>query len=226
MKTVQRHDSKNENLWTIIKFVYYFLALPCLIFLGIAMAFIAYGTATGKTTGADAQFYSVAIVVWSLAIIPLLVRRYGKSSRKRQLNKIVNLLTSAERFNPQKQHQVLDAGRGKYLGIDTKHGTMLYIHMVKKGFVDVIGLTMDDWTGSEVEGSTLRIKTKNPDVPELSINAHPTVTSQLLNTLGAMSHNSYSEPVPKEPWPLHVGIQSRFVEFEHNVVVPQAANLA
>lgn len=139
---------------------------------------------------------------------------------------MVALLTSDERFSPQKQHQVLDAGRGKYLGIDTKHGTMLYIHMVKKGFVDVIGLTMDDWTGSEVEVGTLRIKTKNPDVPELSINAHPTVTSLLLNTLGAMSHNSYSEPFPKEPWPLHVGIQSRFVEFEHNVVVPQAANLA
>lgn len=224
MKTVQRHDSKVENLWVITKFVYYFLALPCLIFLGIAMAFIAYGTATGKTTGADSQFYSVAIVVWLLTIVPFIVGRYGKLSRRRQLKKMVALLTSDARFSPQKQHQVMDAGRGKYLGIDTRYGNILYIHMVKKGIVDVIGLTSRDWTDRQLEGSTLRILTKNPEVPVLSINAYPTVTKELFNTLGAMSHNSYAESFPKEPWPLHVSLQSRFVEFEHDVVVPQASN--
>lgn len=221
MKTVQRHDSKIENLGSVIKFAYYFLALPFLVFISVCMAFIAYGTFTGKTTGADSQFYSVAVVVWLLTIIPLIVRRYGKASRLRQLNEIVRLLSSAERFSPQKQHQIVDAGRGKYLGIDTKHGSILYIHMVKKGIVDVIGLTMSDWTERELEGSTLCLITKNPDVPVLSINAHPIVAKELFNTIGAMSHNSYSEPFPHEPWPLHVGIQSRFVEFEHNVVVPQ-----
>lgn len=224
MKTVQRHDSKIESFWVIIKFAYYFLALPCLAFIGLAMAFIAYGTATGKTTGADSQFYSVAIVVWLLTAMPLIVRRYGKISRRRQLTKMVALLTSVERFSPRKQHQVMDAGRGKYLGIDIKSGNILYIHMVKKGVVDVIGLTMRDWTERELEGSTLRINTKNPEVPVLSVNAHPTVTKELFDTLGAMSHNSYPESFPQEPWPLHVSIQSRFVEFEHDVVVPQASN--
>lgn len=137
---------------------------------------------------------------------------------------MVVLLTSDERFSPLKQHQVMDAGRGKYLGIDIKSGNILYIHMVKKGVVDVIGLTMRDWTERELEGSTLRINTKNPEVPVLSVNAHPTVTKELFDTLGAMSHNSYPESFPQEPWPLHVSIQSRFVEFEHDVVVPQASN--
>jgi hypothetical protein len=221
MKPVQHHDSKTENLWVVIKFAYYFLALPCLMFLGVAMAFIAYGTATGKTTGADSQFYSVAIVVWLLTIVPLIVRRYGKVSRKRQLKKMVALLTSDERFSPQIQHQVLDAGRGKYLGIDTRSGNILYLHIVKKGIVDVIGLTMSDWTDRELEGSTLRLNTKKPEVPVLSINAHPIAAKDLFSTLGAMSHKSYSESFPQEPWPEYVGRQSRFVEFEHNVVVPQ-----
>jgi len=92
---------------------------------------------------------------------------------------------------------------------------------VKKGVVDVIGLTMRDWTERELEGSTLRLNTRNPEVPVLSINAHPTVTKELFNTIGAMSHKSYSESFPQEPWPEYVGRQSRFVEFEHNVVVPQ-----
>ncbi|CDK23954.1 exclusion-determining protein, putative (plasmid) [Erwinia amylovora LA637] len=224
MKTVQRHDSKLENLWVIIKFAYYFLALPCLAVLSVAMAFIAYGSAVGKTTGADSQFYSVAFVVWLLTAVPLILRRYAKVTRRRQLKKMVALLTSDKRFCPLKQHQVMDAGQGKYLGIDIKFGNILYIHMVKKGVVDVIGLTMRDWTERELEDGTLRINTKNPEVPVLSINAHPTVTRELFNTLGAMSHNSYVESFPQEPWPLHVSIQSRFVEFEHDVVVPQASN--
>nr|CDM08120.1 surface exclusion protein ExcA [Erwinia amylovora] len=134
---------------------------------------------------------------------------------------MVAQLSSAERFSPQKQHQIMDAGRGKFLGVDTRTGNVLYIHIVKKGLVDVLGLTMRDWTERELEGSALRLNTKNPDVSVLSIYAHPTVAKELFNTLGAMSHNAYPESFPQEPWPEYVGRQSRFVEYEHNVVVPQ-----
>jgi hypothetical protein len=153
--------------------------------------------------------------------VPLIFRRYGKRFRQRQLKEIVSMLSNAERFSPQKQHQVFDAGRGKYLGIDIQRGTILYIHMVKKGMVDVVGLTNSDWANRELEGSALRLYTRMPDVPVLSIYAHPTVATPLFDTLGAMSHNNYSEPFPQEPWPEYVGRQSRFVEFEHDVVVPQ-----
>lgn len=223
MKTVQRHDSWKDISSALVRTLYYFIALPGLLFLAFALIIVYSGPVLG---GIDSSFNIFAVLIFSAIIFPLGYRRYNTVRRRRQLKKMVSLLTSGERFSPQKQHQVLNAGQGKFLGIDTKHGTILYIHMFKKGIVDVAGLSMDDWSDSELEGSTLRVKTKNPDLPELSINAHPTVTKELFNTLGAMSHISYSEPFPKEPWPLHIGIQSRFVEFEHNVVVPQAANLA
>ncbi|MGP2416703.1 plasmid IncI1-type surface exclusion protein ExcA [Pantoea ananatis] len=222
MKTVQRHDSKIENLWTIIKFAYYFLALPCLFFFAAASFMIYLGKQPGGHS--DPNMAGFFVLVWVALIVPLAFRRYLKVTRRHQLKKMVALLTSEVRFSPQKQHQVMDAGRGKYLGIDTRSGNILYIHIVKKGIVDVIGLTSRDWTDRELEGSTLRILTKNPEVPVLSINAHPTVTKELFNTLGAMSHKSYTESFPQEPWPLHVSLQSRFVEFEHDVVVPQASN--
>ena len=174
--------------------------------------------------GHDPNMANLFSIVWLDILLPLEFHSFKIISRCRQLKKMVALLTSDERFSPLKQHQVMDAGQGKYLGIDIKFGNILYIHMVKKGVVDVIGLTMRDWTERELEDGTLRIKTKNPEVPVLSINAHPTVTRELSNTLGAMSHNSYVESFPQEPWPLHVNIQSRFVEFEHDVVVPQASN--
>jgi hypothetical protein len=85
---------------------------------------------------------------------------------------------------------------------------------------------MSDWTNRELEGSALRLYTRNTDLPVLSINAPPLIAKELFDILGAMDGNGYSELFPQEPWPLHVGIQSRFVEYEHNVVVPQAANLA
>lgn len=219
MKTAQRHDSKIENYLVVIKFAYYFLALPCLLFFAAASLIIYLGTQPGGHD--DPGMASFFILVWLAVIAPLSVRRYGKISRQTKLKKMVAMLTSTERFSPQKQHQVLDAGRGKYLGIDIQRGTILYIHMVKKDVVDVIGLTMSDWTNRELEGSALRLYTRMPDVPLLSVYAHPSVAKPLFDTLGAMSHKSYSEPFPQEPWPEYVGRQSRFVEFEHNVVVPQ-----
>ncbi|WP_336732218.1 plasmid IncI1-type surface exclusion protein ExcA [Pantoea ananatis] len=221
MKTVRRHDNWFDSIWALTRVLYYFLGLPCLVFLGLASIIIYSGNEPG---GHDPNMAYLFFIVWMGILIPLGYRRFCITRRRRQLKKMVALLTSDARFSPLKQHQVMDAGRGKYLGIDTRSGNILYVHMVKKGVVDVIGLTKRDWTERELEGSTLRINTKMPEVPVLSINAHPTVSKELFNTLGAMSHNSYAESFPQEPWPLHVSIQSHFVEFEHDVVVPQASN--
>jgi hypothetical protein len=218
MKTVQRHDNLIDSIWALTRVLYYFLVLPCLVFLALATLVGIFGNTMVR---ADGGYYLFSALIWAAIIIPLGYRRFGILSRRRQLKQMVTMLSSDERFSPQKHHQVMDAGRGKYLGVDIRSGNLLYIHMVKKGVVDVIGLTMRDWTERELEGSTLRLNTRNPEVPVLSINAHPTVTKELFNTIGAMSHKSYSESFPQEPWPEYVGRQSRFVEFEHNVVVPQ-----
>jgi len=218
MKTVQRHDNWFDYTWALIRVLYYFLGLPSLIFLALGTLVAMFGNTMGRPND---ELYLFSSLVWAGIFIPLIYRYLSVIRRRRQLKRIVTQLSSAERFSPQKQHQIMDAGRGKFLGVDTRTGNVLYIHIVKKGLVDVLGLTMRDWTDGEREAGTLRVSTKNPDVPELSINAHPGVARELLNTLGAMSHNAYPESFPQEPWPEYVGRQSRFVEYEHNVVVPQ-----
>lgn len=218
MKTLERTENRLDLSWALLKTVYYFIYLPCALIIAALTLFVFMGSSSHKLYATD---YFLLSLMWLSILVPLGYRRFVISDKRQKLLKMVALLTSDVRFSPQKHHQMLDAGQGKYLGIDIKSGNILYIHMVKKGLVDVIGLTMRDWTERELEGSTLRINTRNPVVPVLSINAHPIVTKELFSTLGAMSHNSYAEPFPNEPWPLHVGIQSRFVEFEHNVVVPQ-----
>ncbi|WGK60033.1 plasmid IncI1-type surface exclusion protein ExcA [Pantoea sp. SS70] len=218
MKTIQRHDNWVDSIWALTRLLYYFLGLPYLCFLAFGTLVAMFGDTMGRP---NSELYFFSLLVWAGILIPFSYRRYIVIRRRRQLKQMVTLLSSDERFSPEKHHQVMDAGRGKYLGVDIRSGNLLYIHMVKKGVVDVIGLTMRDWTERELEGSTLRLNTRNPEVPVLSINAHPTVTKELFNTIGAMSHKGYSESFPQEPWPEYVGRQSRFVEFEHNVVVPQ-----
>ena len=218
MKTLERTENRLDLSWALLKTVYYFIYLPCALIIAALTLFVFMGSSSHKLYATD---YFLLSLMWLSILVPLGYRRFVISDKRQKLLKMIALLTSDARFSPQKQHQMMNAGQGKYLGIDIKSGNILYIHMVKKGLVDVIGLTMRDWTERELEGSTLRINTRNPEVPVLSINAHPIVTKELFSTLGAMSHNSYAEPFPNEPWPLHVGIQSRFVEFEHNVVVPQ-----
>lgn len=220
MKAVQRHDNSMDFIWALTKTFYYFIFLPCALILA-AMTLFLFISGSYRYSLFTTDYFLLTFL-WLSILLPLGVRKFSTMSRRDKLNKMVALLTSDERFSPQKQHQVLDAGRGKYLGIDSQRGTILYIHMVKKGIIDVMGLTMRDWTDREFEGSALRLYTKNPDVPVLSVNAHPIVTKDLFNTLGAMAHKNYGEPFPQEPWSLYVARQSKFVEFEHNVVVPQA----
>ncbi len=219
MKNVERQETKLGYFQALIKTFYYVLALPCLLILGVITLIISSSDSFHyKLYSTD---YVLLTLLWLAILIPLSVRQYGKFSRRHKLQKMVNMLSRPDRFNPEKQHQVLNSGQGKYLGIDTKNGTILYIHIVKKGMIDVIGLDMQSWKNRELEGSALRLYTCMPDVPVLSVYAPPIVAKKLFDTLGAMSHNTYGSPFT-DSWPVYVAQQSRFVEYEHDVVVPQA----
>ena len=217
MTTVKRQEHPFGYLWALIRSAYYIIVLPCALIIATITLIIGFGSSYRYSL--FSSDYALLALLWMVILIPLVYRRMSINSRRVKLRKIVSMLTSTARFCP--HHEILNAAGGKYLGVDTKSGNILYIHLVNKGSVDVIGLTMSDWTNRELEGSMLRLYTKNTDSPVLSITAPPNIAKELFDVLGSMSHNGYSESFPKEPWTLHVGIQSRFVEFEHNVVVPQ-----
>ena len=217
MKTVQRHENSFDYIWALIRSAYYFVLLPCAALVAAITLIIGLGSSFRYSL--FATDYLLLSLLWMTILIPLGYRWFSINTRRKKLNEMVSMLSSTERFSPKKES--LNAGSGKYLGIDTKHGNILYIHMVKKGVVNVIGLTMSEWTNRELEGSALRLYTRNTELPVLSISGHPNLVNEMFDILGAMSERSYTESFPQEPWPEYVGRQSRFVEFEHNVVVPQ-----
>lgn len=219
MNTTQRNVTGQDAFQALVKAVYYFLILPCALILAAMTLSIFFSNSHYKLFTSD---YFLLSLLYAVIIVPLSIRFYNVRSRRQRLEKMVAQLSREDRFCPQAQHQILDAARGKYLGIDTLHGTILYIHMVREGVIDIIALTMADWTRREQEESWLRIYTRHPDIPVLSIHTHQDIARRLFDTLGAMSSNSYSEPFPQEPWTEYVGRQSNFVEYQYNVTVPQA----
>lgn len=220
MNTIQRNVTGQDASLALVKSFYYFVILPCALILA-AMTIIMFISSSllFKFRPSD---YVLIFGLYGVIIVPLSIRFYNVRTRRQRLEKLVAQLSRQDRFSPQAQHQILDAAKGKYLGVDTHHGTILYIHMLREGVIDIIALTTADWTNCQQEESWLRIYTRQPDIPVLSIYTHQDIARRLFDTLSAMSSNSYSEPFPDEPWTEYVGHQSNFVEYQYNVTVPQA----
>ncbi|WP_064366042.1 plasmid IncI1-type surface exclusion protein ExcA [Pantoea ananatis] len=207
-------------IWLGIRSVYYMVLLPCAVFLAAITLFIFMRPFKHNLYTSD---YVLLTMLWIFILLPLAYRYISIKLRKRNLQKMSLFLKSDKRFNPNKTHEVFNAVYGKYFGVDINRGTILFIDIHRKRIIDVVGITMDTWTNIELQGSVIRVYTSDPELPMLSITAPLVVVSGLYNTLGAMRHKSYSEPYPDEPWQCHVARQSRFIEFEHKVTVPQAA---
>ncbi|RMR61811.1 Exclusion-determining protein, partial [Pseudomonas savastanoi pv. fraxini] len=189
----QRLRTGRETLIWLIKLAYMLLAFPFLLFIGVVTFFMAL-----SYTGAEkVETIEFSMLIWAAILIPVGIFIYGVLSRRRLLKRVTRVIKSPQFFNPDPTNEIYHEGDGKYLGIDTKNGTILYVHRIRKEQVDVVALTMDDWTNREVEGKgILRLYTKHPDLPRIEIG---TPLAQLwYDTLGAMEHKQkqYSTPQP------------------------------
>lgn len=132
--------------------------------------------------------------------------------------KITAYLRDSAYYAPEIGYEMYRQGEGKYLGIDKKNGTILYVHRIRKGQVDVVGLTMDDWTNREVEGNMFRLNTKFPDLPRIEI-ATPWA-QRWFDTLGAME---YQKTNVAKPFAQHVRDQIEKLESDFKIQIPRLA---
>lgn len=207
-------------IWSGMRSVYYIILLPCAVFFAAITLFIFMGSTRHHLYTSD---YFLLTMLWMFILLPLTFRYISIKMRSKKLQQISLFFKRDDRFNPKESHEVFNAIYGKYFGVDISRGTILFIDMHRKRIIDVVGITMDTWSNIELQGSVIRMYTLDPELPMLSITAPSVVVSGLYNTLGAMRHKSYSESYPDEPWPRYVARQSKFIEFEHKVTVPQAA---
>lgn len=214
---VQRLKTAKEGWFWIVKIFYMLFAFPFAVLVGVPSLFIASSLIEEK------HFTTLGFcsMLWLGVLIPMGIFIYGVLSRRRLLKRVTRVIKSPQFFNPDPTNEIYHEGDGKYLGIDTKNGTILYVHRIRKEQVDVVALTMDDWTNREVEGKgILRLYTKHPDLPRIEIG---TPLAQLwYDTLGAMEHKQKQYSTP-QPFNRYVHDHLEALERDLNVQIPRLA---
>lgn len=207
MALVNRSKTTKEECLGILKSFYKFLLFPILVFVGVEMLL--------TRESLNVYFF---FTVWILIFASIWIFIYRAKSRLRRLKKIVSNLKKTEYFCPDRLSESYQQVAGRYMGIDANNGTILYVHLIRKGIVDIVGLTMEDWTNREVEGKLFRLYTKNPELPRIEI-ATPWA-QRWYDTLGAMEHKQYSPP---RPFAEYVRGHIEALERDNSIHIPKIA---
>ncbi len=213
--SIQRLRTAKEGWFWIVRIMYMFIAFPCALIISIPSLFMAPSLLEQRSYSTFLFF----AVIWLGALIPIVIFVSGVISRRRLLKQVTAAIKDPRFFYPEPNNEIYHEGDGKYLGIDTKNGTILYVHRIRKGQLDVLALTMGDWTNREVEGnSILRLYTKLPELPRIQIGTP--VAQNWYDTLGAMEYKQYSTP---QPFARYVDERLGALERDLSVHIPRFA---
>lgn len=171
-------------MFFLLQLAYILLALPFLLIIGTLMLL-----AMPPEHNRPDDIVQGTILIWMGVIIPVGIFFFRVIKKSRFLKRAVNSLRSPEYFSPESIHEMYHEGDCKYLGIDIKNGTILYIHRIRKGQMDVIGMNLGDWTQRELEGNILRLYTKFPELPRIEFSTP--WAQRWYDTLGAMEYKRY-----------------------------------
>lgn len=215
MKSFTRFKTAKEHWYALIKFSYMFFAFPMFLLAGIVTASALTSTRSEDQVSGLPLF---SILTWLGVLIPLVLFIYGYRNKARLLKHVASRMKSPNFFKPTAENEVYLVRSGKYLGFDINNGTILYVHRIRKGQVDVLGLTMKDWTHLEVEGNLFRVYTKYPELPCVEICT--TSAQRWYDALGAMQHRDYTTP---KPFTQYVNENIETLARDSNIQVPKMA---
>lgn len=208
--TINRLRTRREYWFFLIKIAYILVGLPILLLIGIFML-LSMPPPQNRVPGV----VEGTALIWLAIIIPVGIFIYSFITRGRLLKSIVRGLRSPEYFAPDENLEMFHEGDCKYLGIDIRHGTILYVHKIRSGQMDVIGLTMADWTMKEVQGNVFRLYTKHPELPMIQIGTP--WAKRWYDTLDAMAHKPYSTP---QPFSQYLAAHLKTLQSKHRVHIP------
>ncbi|PYD15937.1 plasmid IncI1-type surface exclusion protein ExcA [Pseudomonas savastanoi] len=215
-KPIQRLKTPGEAWLGIVRTLYMLFAFPFLLFFGVAMLAMTTSSRTNHRLPGDELGTAL---IWAAILLSVGIFAYGIRSRKRTLKSITAALRDPAYFSPDEGYEIYQQGAGKYLGIDTRNGTILYVHRIRKGEVDVVALTMNDWTKCEVEGTNIfRLFTQFTDLPRLEIFCP--WAERWYDTIGVMRQKQYTNA---QAFKQHVHHRLEALERDLNVQIPRLA---
>lgn len=215
MNSTNRLMTPRETLLQLVRVGYIFFAFPFLVFIGVITFCMWMSSTPGRMLNGVPLFTSL---VWAAIVISVVVYIHGLKTKHHLLKDISSRLREPGLFNPGEANEFYLTGGGKYLGIDAENGTILYINKIRRGQVDVVGMTMGDWTSRELEGKTLRLYTKFPELPCIEINTP--WAQRWYDMLGAMEYKRYNT---LEHFSKFVSEHVETLERENKIHIPKLA---
>lgn len=210
---MQRMKTAKEGWFGFFRIVFMF----CYPFLLLIACMLMYALTSSRAEAKINGLPQLTAMVWAVVLVPAVWFVYGIYSRRQLLKSITAELRDPQFFNPTPDFEMYHEGDGKYLGIDVNKGTILYVHKIRKGEVDVVALTMNDWTDREVEGRMFRLFTKFAQLPRIEI-ATPWA-DRWYDTLGAMDCQKYDG----RSFAQDVSRKLEQVERNHHIQIPRVA---
>lgn len=158
------------------------------------------------------------LVLILLGLSPhILAYALARSSRKK-IRKILSAIKSSESFLPEPKYEFWEPHSEAYLGIDAKRGTFVYVRLIRRGQVDLIGFDMHNWVGIELNGRLLNIKTKTIEAPVLSMGTRAGDGDRILSLINTMSNRQYRYDCYY--FPGYVAHNAKRIAEEHKVFIP------
>ncbi|HCD6067681.1 TPA: plasmid IncI1-type surface exclusion protein ExcA [Klebsiella oxytoca] len=158
------------------------------------------------------------LVLILLGLSPhILAYALARSSRKK-IRKILSAIKSSESFLPEPKYEFWEPHSEAYLGIDAKRGTFVYVRLIRRGQVDLIGFDMHNWVGIELDGRLLNIKTKTIEAPVLSMGTRTGDGDRILSLINTMSNRQYRYDCYY--FPGYVAHNAKRIAEEHKVFIP------
>ncbi|SSH84995.1 Uncharacterised protein [Klebsiella pneumoniae] len=182
---------------------------PIIIFIGIIAVWIDSRNTTETMMG-------IAIIIIGLSP-HILAYALARSSRKK-IRKIISAIKSSESFLPEPKYEFWEPHSEAYLGIDAKRGTFVYVRLIRRGEVDLIGFDMHNWVGIELDGRLLNIKTKTIEAPVLSMGTRAGDGDRILSLINTMSNRQYRYDCYY--FPGYVAHNAKRIAEEHKVFIP------
>lgn len=158
------------------------------------------------------------LVLILLGLSPhILAYALARSSRKK-IRKILSAIKSSESFLPEPKYEFWEPHSEAYLGIDAKRGTFVYVRLIRRGQVDLIGFDMHNWVGIELDGRLLNVKTKTIEAPVLSMGTRAGDGDRILSLINTMSNRQYRYDCYY--FPGYVAHNAKRIAEEHKVFIP------
>lgn len=218
---IKRKRGFFEVIPLVIFFMYRVIASPILIILG-GLFLVIYSTSPLSSTalGRQNDLHGIlfGIILFSIGLLPHVIAYILARLNRKKIRKILNSIKSSESFLPEPQYEFWEPHSEAYLGIDAKRGTFVYMRLIRRGQVDLIGFDMHNWVGIELDGRLLNIKTKTIEAPVLSMGTRAGDGDRILSLINTMSNRQYRYDCYY--FPGYVAHNAKRIAEEHKVFIP------